>query len=315
MKKIILFLVILSATLSTAFSQIRVGILNGPSCIPVSYMMENIVSIDNQELTYEKFGEATKLLPKMIKNEIDIGFLPANVAAKVYNSSNKAIICGAISGEGNLALITKDTKISSLEDLKGKTVYVAGQGATPDYLMRYLLKQNEISIDSEDGVKLDYSIPTAQITPSLIAGKIEYAVVPEPFVTIAQMKDNSIFTAVDLQKEFKQFNKNENYPLTLIVINKTYAEEHHDTVVKFFAEYSKAYGFSVALPSQCADLCEKYEFGLPKAVISKSIPKANYVFIPAAEGRKEIEKLLSIFMELNSSSVGENLPGEDFYFN
>ena len=315
MKKIILSLVILQTFVSAAFSQIRVGILNGPSCIPVANMMENIVSIDNQELSYEKFSEATKLLPKMIKNEIDIGFLPVNVAAKVYNTSNRALVCAAITGYGNLALITKDKTVSSFQNLKGKTVYVAGQGATPDYLMQYLLKENEIETNCENGITLDYTIPTAQIAPALISGKIEYAVVPEPFITIAQMKDNSIYSVIDFQKEFSRFNKNEDYPLTVLVVNKKFAEEHNETLHKFLDEYSKAWGLTIALPAQSAQLCEKYDLGLPSAVVSKSIPKTNYVFISAKDGKESIEKILSIFMELNPSSVGAKLPDEEFYFN
>ena len=44
-------------------------------------------------LTYEKFADPQALLPKMIKKEIALGFMPANVAAKVYNAGNKSIIC------------------------------------------------------------------------------------------------------------------------------------------------------------------------------------------------------------------------------
>ena len=92
-------------------TQVRVGLLNGPTCVPAAYLMENKNTISSDgseaELTFEKFADPQALLPKMIKKEIDVGFMPANVAAKVYNSGNKSIICCAVVGLGNLALIRK----------------------------------------------------------------------------------------------------------------------------------------------------------------------------------------------------------------
>ena len=83
-------------------AQVRIGLLNGPTCVPAAYLMENKKSLSTEgaeaELTYEKFADPQALLPKMIKKEIDIGFMPANVAAKVYNPGNKSIICCAVVG-------------------------------------------------------------------------------------------------------------------------------------------------------------------------------------------------------------------------
>ena len=196
MKKI--FLSVLLLSFSLVFAQVRVGVLNGPSCVPLAFLMEDVVSINGEPLEYEYCADASLLLPKLIKDEIDVGFLPANVAAKVYNSSKKSIICTAITGEGNIVLITKDSSILKLSDLIGKTVYVAGQGATPDYMFQYLLSKNGIPSykngnSSDDGVMLDYSIPTAQLAAQLIAGKIDYAVVPDFFIAfmLLQLKPSS----------------------------------------------------------------------------------------------------------------------------
>ena len=221
MKKTIfvsLVISLISLNLFAEAKQIRVGLLNGPTCVPAAYLMENDSSVpaaylmenkksvsagkDSAELSYEKFADPQALLPKMIKDEIDIGFMPVNVAAKVYNAGNKSIICCAVVGLGNLSLITTDENIRHFTDLKGKTVYVAGQGATPEYMFRYLLKENGLTWEGNNAdVKKDFSIPTAQIAAQLISGKIQYAVVPEPFATIAKTKSENIHTALNFQNE------------------------------------------------------------------------------------------------------------------
>ena len=287
----------------------RVGILNGPSCIPVAKLIEDSTSVSDIELSFEKFPDPQALLPKLLKNEIDIGFLPINVAAKVYNSSSKAILCAGISGYGNLAIITKDKNIKNLSDLEGKTLYVAGQGSTPEYMLKFLLSKNKLI----DKVIMDFSIPTASLAPALISDKIEYALVPEPFATIASIKDSSVFYAIDLQKEYKSLTKSDNYPLTCIVVNSRFAKEKPESVKTFLDQYKKSALWTVENPAQAGILCEKADLGLAPAIVTKTLPKSNYKYIPAADARKDIEAMLKIFMENDKSSIGGKLPDKDFY--
>ena len=154
--------------------KINVAILNGPSCIPISFMMEENSNSTKSKYVFEKFANPQAVLPKMVKNEIDIAFMPLNVAAKAYNLSEK-IKCVAICGNGNLSLVTKDANIKQFSDIKDKEVYVAGQGSTPEYMFLYLLNQNGIKAN------LNFSVPTANIPSYLIENQIDYAVLPEPF--------------------------------------------------------------------------------------------------------------------------------------
>lgn len=286
---------------------IRVGILNGPSAIPVAWLMENYKNAE-----YTKYADPQALLPKLIKNEIDVGFLPVNVAAKVYNSTNGLIICAAVTGNGNLSVISKNN-IKRFSDLKGKTVYVAGQGATPEYMFRYVLEQNGVVPDKD--VILDFSIPTAQIAANLIANKIEYAVVPEPFSTIAISKSASVKRVLDLQEEYKVYNyTNENYPLTVMVVRKKYAEENPDTLDAFVENYKQASQWTVINPKACGQLVEKYNLGLASGIVTKAIPLSAYEFIPSEIAKNKVEALLNIFLEYSNESIGGKLPAEDFYY-
>ena len=288
--------------------QLRLGVLNGPSCIPAAYLLDESV---------EKFADPQALLPKMLKGEIDVGFLPANVAAKVYNSSNGAIQCVAITGNGNLSLITTDSSVKSLADLKGKTVAIAGQGATPEYMFRYLLDKNGIAADTEDGVTLDYSIPTAQIAAQLISGKIAYAVVPEPFATVAQTKSDKVFVAVNLQAEYERFEgKQKIYPLTVMVVTKTFAKKNAKVLKAFLSDYQASLAKTLENPMEAGQLCEDFGLGLAAAIVAKSVPKANYVYIPAGntDAKKKIEELLNVFLAYDTASIGGKLPDKNFYW-
>ncbi len=295
--------------------EVRIGVLTGPSGIPMAKQMEK-ASVGTAEASYEVFAGAALLVPKLIKGEIDIGFLPPNMAAKLYNTNNKAVVMAGIAGNGMLYLITKDSSIKTLSDLRGKTVSVAGQGATPDYMLRYLLDAQGIGTDGNaDGVALDFSIPNAEIAPALISGKIDYALVPEPFATVAQAKNADVKRALDIQEMYnKKQNATDSYPMTLIVVNGQFAQEHSDIVKAFLKSYKESAEWTKAHPEEAGQLVEKHSIGLAGSIAAKAIPNCAYTFATVTKGRTPVESLLSVFLHFNESSIGGTLPDDDFYF-
>ncbi|SFI67292.1 NitT/TauT family transport system substrate-binding protein [Treponema bryantii] len=322
MKRITTFVIALLIATAAFAESIHVGVLNGPTCIPAAYMIENNKTISagdtTADVTYEKFADPQALLPKLIKKEVDIGFMPVNVAAKVYNSGNKSLLLCAVTGLGNLSLITTDESVKSFSDLKGKTVYVAGQGATPEYMFRYILDENKISYSTDGSsadVQIDFSIPTAQIAAQMISGKIQYAVVPEPFATIAQTKSESVKRTLNLQNEYLALSgAKEIYPLSVMVVRADFTKENKELFEAFLSEYEKSAAWTVANPAEAGKLTEKAELGLAAGVVTKAIPVSNYVYIPADKAKKQIEAMLSIFLKCDKTSIGGKLPDKNFYY-
>ena len=296
---------VLFSVAAAAFAQ-KVGVLNGPSGIPCAHLMEAAENGKNA-YSFEKFASAQNELPKLVKGEIDIGFLPPNAAAKVYNSASGAVVCLGIAGNGNLFLMTKDENIKSVADLSGKTISCAGQGATPEYMMKYLLKKN--SAEAE----LDFSTPNAEIAAAMIQGKFDYALVPEPFATVAQTKDSSVLRALNISDEFKKIEK-DDFPMTLLVANAKYAKKHKKEIRRFIEDYKASSKWTVENPDESGKLVEKHSLGLKAPVAAKAIPSAAYTWKSAKDGKAEIEKLLNIFLENSPQSVGNKLPDGKFYY-
>ncbi len=322
--------------------QVRAGVLNGPSGIPCAYLIENKDSFGIKNLTFENFTSAQTELPKLLKGEIDIGFLPPNAAAKVFNAGNGAVVCLGITGNGNLFVISKKSGVHALESLRGKTVQCAGQGATPEYMLKYLLSKQNIPVNlnsqiernsqnlklsqnssnsenlrdsknPENAVTLDFSIPNANIAAALISDKIEYALVPEPFATVAETKSKDVKRVLDIQQIFAHQNGG-SYPMTLLVANAKFAKSNKSTVEKFIQAYKQAFEWTLKNPSHAGALAEKNNLGLNAKIVEKAIPNAAFTWKSAADGRTEIESLLSIFLENAPESVGGKLPSDEFYF-
>lgn len=313
------FVMIFSLLAFSAFAapkQVKVGVLNGPSGIPCAYLIENKDNFGIKNLNFENFTSAQTELPKLLKGEIDIGFLPPNAAAKVFNAGKGAVVCLGITGNGNLFLISKKPNSLSLESLRGKTIQCAGQGATPEYMMKYLLSKQNIPVNPEnpaDGITLDFSVPNANIAAALISDKAEFALVPEPFATVAEIKSPEVKRSIDIQKLYARQNGT-TYPMTLLVANAAFAKSNKSTVSKFISAYKEAYEWTIKNPAHAGELVEKNSLGLNAKIVEKAIPNAAFTWKNATEGRAEIEQLLTIFLENASESVGGKLPADEFYF-
>ena len=142
-----------------------------------------------------------------------------------------------------------------------------------------------------------------------------YAVVPEPFVTIAKTKSKKVRIAVDFQEEYKFFSKKQQtYPLTVLVARKDFIQNNPALIEKFLNEYQKSYEWTIQNPSAAGKLCEELDFGLNANIIEKSISNANYTFVKARESKEQIQEFLQILMKLDTKTTGDKLPEEDFYY-
>lgn len=296
---------------------VKAAALNGPSGIGMVYLFEGEQTLNGVPLQTEITATPDVLLPKLLKGEVDIGILPPNAAAKVYTKNNGAIIMGAIVGNGMLQLITEDTSVNAITDLKGKTVYVAAQGSTPDYMIRYLADKAgvEVNTSSPNALTLDFSIPAAELAAALISGKIAYAFVPEPFATVAQINKPSVRRAFDVQKLYAFYSGNtQAYPMTVVVVRKAFAEAYPEFVSLFLEQYKKSIDKVNADPANAGVLVEKYSLGLKAPIVAKAVPSASFVYTDGKESREQVEALLSIFLKFAPDSIGGALPDAGFYF-
>ncbi len=304
------------APVETIPAALHVAALVGPSGIGMAYLFGNPPDLGSgTAVTFEAAGSVDVLLPKLLKGELDIGILPPNVAAKLYNLQSNSVVLGAVVGNGMISLVTRDDSVKNLADLAGKTVSVVGQGATPEYVMRTLLEKSGLTAGS---VTLDYSIPATEIGAALISGKIAYALVPEPFATIAILNgatgDKPVRKAIFLRDVWKANGLGDDFPMTVCVIRAEYAKQYPAVVRKFLDSYRTAIAWTVANPAEAGQYVEKAGLGLKAPIATKAIPSSNYVFINAIESRPSVEKLLSVFLDFAPEAVGGKLPDEGFYF-
>jgi len=284
--------------------------IKGSSGVGIISLFEQPPQIPGFNVKVEALAQQDLMAARFISGEAKVGILPPNMAAKIA-SSGKDLRAAAIIGAGMLSLLSSDVSVRSLADLRGKTVEVAGQGATPDFVFRKLLEFSGLM--PERDVILGYSMAPPEIAQSLIAGKVSVALLPEPFATMALAGKPDLVSVTDIQREWSRAGGRENFPMTLLVVDGAFADENPEAVKEILNAVKVSIEWVTAHPAEAGSLVEKHELGIRAPVVAAAVPKSNYVFIPAAEGRASIEALLSLFLSYAPASIGGLLPGDGFY--
>jgi NitT/TauT family transport system substrate-binding protein len=262
------------------------------------------------ELRLEALSQADLVAAQFIAGEAKLGILPANVAAKLA-SAGRPLAIAAVLGTGMLSLLTDDPSIRSIADLRGKTVEVAGQGATPDYVFRRILRFR--GLDPGRDLRLSYALAYPETAQSLIAGRIATALLPEPFATMAKAGKPSLRQIGDIQAEWAEASgKGGNYPMTVLAVDAGFAAAHPGAVGIIMNAIEASIRWVTDHPAEAGALAEKHGMG-SRASVAAAIPRSGYVFIPALEARPALEALFRAFLEFAPPSIGGALPPDRFY--
>jgi NitT/TauT family transport system substrate-binding protein len=301
---------LLAGGLLCAQSGLTIYGLKGPSGVGMIRLFESPPRVSGLDIRVEALAQADLLAAKFIAGEAKAGILPPNAAAKIA-SSGKRIQAAAVLGTGMLSLLSSDPAVRRIEDLRGKTVEVAGQGATPDYVFRRILLSKGLNPDRD--LRLGYALAYPEIAQSLIAGRVSTALLPEPFATMARSGKPELRVIGDIQGEWAAAGGEGNYPMTLLVVDAAFAAAQPAAIRAILDAFKSSIEWVSAHPAEAGALVEKHDLGLRAAVASAAIPRSNYVFVPALAARPSLEALFRVFLEFSPASIGGTLPGEGFY--
>lgn len=294
-------------------TSIRVVGLKGPTGISMVKLMSDSDSGKAAgSYHFTLVGSPDEAVSEITSGQADVAAVPTNLAATLYNKTNGKIQLAAVTTLGVLSILTNGETVSSIKDLKGKTVYSSGQGSTPEYALNYILKQNGLQVGKD--VQVKYMAQHAELASSMIAGKVTIAVLPEPFVTQVCAKNKKVKAALNLTEEWKKASADSSV-LTMgcLIVQKGFAEKNKDAFNKFLDEYKTSADDAANNIEETSKLSEKYGI-MNAAVAAKAIPNCSIVYIDGSEMKSKIPDFLKVLYQANPKSVGGKLPGDEFYY-
>lgn len=298
---------------------VRVTALKGPTAMGLVQLMSEAEEADVNGNSYEFTIAASvdEVTPKLVKGETDIAAVPANLAGVLYNNTEGQVQVLAVNTLGVLYIVDTGDTVHSAEDLKGKTIYASGKGATPEYALNYIL--NGSGLDPEKDVTIEWKSEHSECVAALAASTEESAIamLPQPFVTTAQAKNEKIRIALDLTEEWDKVNEKtggEGSLITGVIVARTdFVKNNPDAVNAFMDSYKASVDFVNGNVEQAAELIDKYDI-VPAAVALKALPYCNIVFIEGAQMKDMLSGYLDALLEQNPKSVGGEIPADDFYY-
>ena len=297
----------------SAEGPVRIAGLKGPTTMG----LVNLLDMEQQgtaalDYDLQLYGTADEIVPGLIKGELDMAAIPANLAAALYQKTKGGIQVMAVNTLGVLYVVEKGDTVHSMADLAGRTILSTGNGTTPEYLLRYLLEKN--GLDPDKDVKIQYCSEATEVTAQMAAAqKDAIAVLPQPYVTAAGMKDPSLRVALDLTAEWDKVSDSQ-LVTGVTVVRTQYAQEHPDVVEAFLQEYAQSVRTANTDLDRTAALCEQQGVVAKAAIAKKALPACNIVCRTGDEMQKDVSAYLSVLCAADPAAVGGKLPDEGFYW-
>lgn len=306
-----------------ATAHFRIAALKGPTAMGLVELMslsdtanemmegkENVVSTGN---TYEftLAGSADEVTPALIKGDLDMACVPANLAAVLYGKTGGAVEVLAVNTLGVLYIVENGETVQSMADLKGQTIVAAGKGSTPEYALRYLLTEN--GIDPDKDVTIDWKSEHSECVAALASGQASVALLPQPFVTVAQSKIEGLRMALDLNAEWDALDNGSALITGVIVARREVVEENPAAVNEFLKEYAASVDYVNANTADAAALIGEYGI-VDAAVAEKALPYCNIVCLTGADLLEALPGYLEVLYNASPAAVGGEMPDNSFYF-
>lgn len=290
-----------------------VAALKGPTAMGLVKLMnesENGGETQNA-YTFALAGAADEVTPLLLKGELDMACVPANLASVLYNRTEGAVQVLAVNTLGVLYIVENGENVQSIADLRGQTIVAAGKGSTPEYALRYLLSENGIDPDAD--LTIDWKSEHSECVAALASGQATIALLPQPFVTVAQGKIEGLRMALDLTSEWDALDNGSQLLTGVIVARREAVEANPAAVAAFLAEYDESVAWVNANTADAAALIGSYDI-VAAAVAEKALPYCNIVCLTGNNLKDALSGYLQVLYDAEASSVGGALPADDFYF-
>ena len=293
---------------------IRVASLKGPTSLGLLFLMDKANKGETAN-TYE-FRMATgadEILPLMVKGDLDIALIPANVASVLYHKTQGGVEVIDINTLGVLYMVSGEDGLADFTDLKGKTIYLTGKGTTPDYVLQYLLNANGMSVDD---VTLEYKSEATEVASVLAEDPTAIGLLPQPFVTAACMQNDALKVIFDLNEEWNKVQGASGSSMVtgVTVVRKEFLEENEEAVKAFMEEHKASAEAINADPATGAALAVEAQIVAKEPIAQKAIPDCNITYMDKAEMKQALSGYLDVLFHQDSQSIGGGLPESDFYY-
>ena len=293
-------------------AEVNLYVLSGPTGIGAMNLWA-AADAGETENTYHvtMSGANDEVVAAISKGEADIAAVATNMAAALYNKTEGGVTVLAVNTLGVLSLLGNGQEAATIADLAGKTIYAPGQGANPEYILRYVLSGN--GLDPDKDVTIQFVGEGSELLTVWQSDPDAVILAPQPVATSILMQNENAAPLFDMTEEWNKISGNQ-LMMGCVIVRSAFLQENPGAVELFLQEYAASIEKAQTDVEGTAALCEQYGL-IPKAALAqKAIPSCGLTFVTGAEMKTDLSAYLQVMYDANPKSVGGALPGDDFYY-
>ena len=258
-------------------------------------------------------GANDEVVAALSKGDADIAAVATNLAATLYNKTDGGVTVLAVNTLGVLSMLSNGQEAAAVSDLKGKTIYAPGQGANPEYILRYVLTGN--GLDPDKDVTLQFVGEGSELLTVWQSDPEAIILAPQPVATSILMQNENAKTLFDMTEEWDKIAGGDStLMMGCVIVRNEFLQANPGAVELFLQEYAASIEKTRSDVEGTAVLCEQYGL-IPKAALAqKAIPSCGLTFVTGAEMKTGLSGYLQVMFDANPKSVGGALPGDNFYY-
>lgn len=295
-------------------AEVNLYVLSGPTGIGAMNLWAAADAGETQNTYYITMPGANDEVVAAISNgDADIAAVATNLAATLYNKTSGGVTVLAVNTLGVLSLLGSGQEIASIADLAGKTIYAPGQGANPEYILRYVLNGN--GLDPDKDVTIRFVGEGSELLTVWQTDPEAVIMAPQPVATSILMQNENARTLFNMTDEWDRVSGGDStLMMGCVIVRNEFLQENPGAVALFLQEYAASIEKAQSDVEGTAALCEQYGL-IPKAALAqKAIPSCGLTFVTGAEMKSALSGYLQVMFDANPKSVGGTMPGDDFYY-
>lgn len=291
---------------------IDVMVLSGPTGVGAAKMMADNEAVgDGAAYKFTVVAGNDEVAPALAKGEVDIACIATNMAANLYNKQTDIKVL-AVNTLGVLYILDKDSSVTDIASLKGKTIYATGKAANPEYILNHVLTQN--GVDPVNDVDIQWMTPQ-EVTAKMVESTDGVCMLPVPAATALMIKDSTVREAVNVSAEWDKIAEN---PLVMgcVVARTAFIEEHPEWVEQFLTKYEESIHYMKDEVNSASAAQYVAQFGITAnaAIAAKAIPQCNLTYLAGEEMRTAIQGYYEVLFTADPAAIGGGNPDDAFYY-
>ena len=296
---------------------VQVAVLSGPTGVGAAKLLDDI---DNDPASlrtsyaYDICTDNSELVAGLNTGEIDIATMASNMAVNLYHKTDGGVKIIAAGTLGVLHILEGNggDSIHSVGDLRGKTIWSAGQGANPEYILRGLLQESGLEVGAD--VEVVFA-DAGEISAKLLSGDIECAMLPVPAATAAIAKgEGKVRAAIDVTEAWDALQNGSQLIMTAVVARTEFAESYPELVDAFLADYEESINYVNNNLDAAAELVAGCGITPSAAIAKQAIPQCHLAFLSGSDMVSAMSDYFLALYAIDPGSVGGSVPDDGIYY-